>query len=375
MPTRSLFSAMALNFATSDSNQGMDDLSNVTRGSHVIESVDSEELSDTTAEEALNDTKRQGGDFSVYLYYMSAAGVHMFLSFLGMTMRFGFRREFPTVWLKWWTEANAGSPNARVGMYFGICVLLGLSGLGLMIAALCQDMDIIDMAFPLQALNFTSASADMLYSIQQCLGFVLDMVVTVLVVGLLATVVVLHDSFNSGDVGVALTMVMTFNSSLMMLIKNWTLIKTSVGAVSRVKDYATTTDPEENTTSLAPLPADWPSTGAIQLSGLVAGHSPSSPPVLKGVSMAIRAGEKIAICGPSGSGKTSLILALLRMIEIQQGSITIDGANRSKYPRADIRLELNVVTQEPFLLAGTVRLNLDPFQSASDEDIIRALQS
>ncbi|KAK6080859.1 ABC transporter [Seiridium cupressi] len=153
-----------------------------------------------------------------------------------------------------------------------------------------------------------------------------------------------------------------------------TLMETSVGAVSRVPNYATTTDPEENTTSLAPLPADWPSTGAIQLSGLVAGHSPSSPPVLKDMSMAIRASGKIAICGPSGSGKTSLILALLRMIEIQQGSITIDGANMSKHPRADVRLELSVVTQEPSLLTGTIRLNLDPFQSGSDEDIIRALQ-
>ncbi|KAK9787197.1 hypothetical protein SCARD494_10727 [Seiridium cardinale] len=497
----------ALNSATSDSNQEMDDLSNVTQGSHVIEGVDSEEVSDTTVEEVINDTKRQAGDFSVYSYCMSAAGVHMFLSFLVMTMLFGYCREFPTVWLKWWTEANAESPNSRIGVYLGIYILLGLSGLGLMIAALwlllviivsrtalrmhsdllvatfrapfqffhrvdvgnitnrfSQDMDLIDMAFPLQALNFTSALCTcfvkvfilaafakylgvvipflgalvfiiqkfylrisrqmrlldieakaplythflelvsgattirafgwqaafdktclsllnfsqrplyMLYCIQQCLGFVLDMVVTVLVVGLLATVVFLRDSFNSGDVGVALTMVMTFNSSLMMLIKNWTLMETSVGAVSRVKDYAITTDAEEDTTSLAPLPADWPSTGAIQLSGLVAGHSPSSPPVLKGVSMAIRAGEKIAICGPSGSGKTSLILALLRMIEIQQGSITIDGANLSNHPRADVRLELNVVTQESFLLAGTVRLNLDPFQSALDEDIIRALR-
>lgn len=100
----------------------------------------------------------------------------------------------------------------------------------------------------------------------------------------------------------------------------------------------------------------------------------TSEPVLKGITMSIRAGEKIAICGPSGSGKTSLILALLRMIEIQHGSINIGSVTITDHPREEVRSELNVVTQEPFLMPSTVRFNLDPYQSASDEDIITVLK-
>lgn len=90
--------------------------------------------------------------------------------------------------------------------------------------------------------------------------------------------------------------------------------------------------------------------------------------------MSVRAGEKVAICGPSGSGKTTLILALLRMVEIREGALSIDGHDLLAYPREEIRANLNVITQEPFLMMGTVRFNIDPFESAPDEDIIKALQ-
>lgn len=90
--------------------------------------------------------------------------------------------------------------------------------------------------------------------------------------------------------------------------------------------------------------------------------------------MTVQAGEKIAICGSSGSGKTTLILALLRMVELQQGSMTIDGVDLSDYSRAEIRTRLNVVTQDPFLVADTVRFNIDPFECAPDEKIIMALR-
>ncbi|KAG0157596.1 hypothetical protein PDIDSM_4781 [Penicillium digitatum] len=90
--------------------------------------------------------------------------------------------------------------------------------------------------------------------------------------------------------------------------------------------------------------------------------------------MSIRAGEKIATCGPSGSGKTTLLLALLGMIQFEQGNICIDGLDLSDYSRAETRTKLNVITQDPFLVAGTIRFNVDPLQGASDAKIISALQ-
>ncbi|KAJ5450830.1 ABC transporter integral membrane type 1 [Penicillium cf. griseofulvum] len=224
-------------------------------------------------------------------------------------------------------------------------------------------------------LNLSQRPVYLMYCVQQCLGFFLDMLVAVLAVILVVTVVFLRDKFDPGDVGVALVMVMTFNSVLMQLIKDWTNMETSIGAVSRVKVYAATTELEESALDSTPsLPTQWPTAGAIEFSGVVARHSAKLPPSLKGISMSIRAGEKIAICGPSGSGKTTLILALLGMVQSEKGTICIDGFDLSDYSRAEARTKLNVITQDPFLVAGTVRFNVDPFEEASDDEIISALQ-
>lgn len=123
-------------------------------------------------------------------------------------------------------------------------------------------------------LNISQRPVYILYCIQQCLGFFLDLLVAVLAVILVATVVFLREKFNPGDVGVALVMVMTFNISLMQLVKYWTMMETSIGAVARVKRYVATTKPEEPVSSQqAQLPASWPTDGAIQISDFAAAHS------------------------------------------------------------------------------------------------------
>ncbi|KAL4734230.1 P-loop containing nucleoside triphosphate hydrolase protein [Aspergillus similis] len=227
----------------------------------------------------------------------------------------------------------------------------------------------------LSLLDISQRPVYLLYCVQQCLGFFLDMLVSVLAVILIATVAFLRDKFDPGDVGVALVMVMTFNNTLMQLVKDWTNMETSIGAVSRVKGYTSTTEAEENTENVPSLSGDWPAVGRVELSGVVASHASRSEPVLKEISMSIKAGEKIAICGPSGSGKTSLILALLGMVEVQEGTITIDGINIMEHSRVEVRRKLNVVTQESFLIVGSIRFNIDPFQTASDQKMINALQS
>ncbi|KAL4991624.1 P-loop containing nucleoside triphosphate hydrolase protein [Aspergillus falconensis] len=459
-----------------------------------------------------DDPARQVGDWSVYGYYASASGRTIVALCLGFVMAWSFCREFPTIWLDWWTEANAKSPNSRAGMYLGVYVFLGVSGMIFMVAGcwliivnmvsnsalrlhsklvettmrapfqffhkvgigsitnrFSQDMVLIDMNLPLEALNFLASASTcvvkliilavfarylaiampfvgvvvymtqkfylrtsrqlrfldieakaplythflelvsgastirafkwhssfnvtfmsllntsqrpmyMLYCVQQALGFVLDLLVAILAVTLVATVVFLKEKFDTGDVGVALVMIMTFNSSLMYLIKFWTMMETSIGAVARVRSYVATTKPEEDGSALAvpvlgQLPEAWPSEGKIQFSNVVAAHSATSPPVLKSISLTIPPGCKVAICGPSGSGKTTLLLALLRMIELQEGTLTVDNLDLASYPRKQIRTRLNVITQEPFLVAGTVRFNIDPSENVPDERIIKALK-
>ena len=75
------------------------------------------------------------------------------------------------------------------------------------------------------------------------------------------------------------------------------------------------------------------------------------------------------------SGKSSFILTLFRMIEMTGGRITIDGIDISTIPRQEIRSRIIGVSQDAFLLKGSVRLNADPYDTHADEAILSALKS
>jgi ABC-type multidrug transport system fused ATPase/permease subunit len=94
---------------------------------------------------------------------------------------------------------------------------------------------------------------------------------------------------------------------------------------------------------------------------------------LKQISLSIASGEKVVLCGPSGSGKSSLIMAILRMIDVREGSISIDDTDISAVSGRDLRMHLNIVPQDPFFLPGTLKCNIDPREQASDQAIVEAL--
>lgn len=101
---------------------------------------------------------------------------------------------------------------------------------------------------------------------------------------------------------------------------------------------------------------------------------PELPLVLKGVSFTARPGERIGVCGRTGSGKSSLSQALFRLRELDQGSITVDGVDLSTLGLADVRGRAStVITQECLVFSGTVRYNLDPFNTFTDEQVWDAL--
>ncbi len=74
------------------------------------------------------------------------------------------------------------------------------------------------------------------------------------------------------------------------------------------------------------------------------------------------------------SGKSSLLLAILRLLDLSSGSITVDGLPLSTLPRETIRSRLITITQDSFFLPGTVLQNVDPYGTstrAAAEHILR----
>ncbi|EAL91343.1 putative ABC multidrug transporter [Aspergillus fumigatus Af293] len=214
-----------------------------------------------------------------------------------------------------------------------------------------------------------------LYCVQQWLQVVLDMMVAVLVVILIAVFVFWPGMYTPGSVGVALNIVITFSTGLASLIKNWTMMETSIGAVARVRAFVRDTEPECPTPAPAMPPPGWPSAGAIEFRDVRATYRNDGPPALNSVSLQIPPGTKLAICGRSGSGKSSLILCFLRLLDIQQGTITVDGIHLATLDPASLRTRFGTVPQTPYFMPGSIRRNLDPHNTASDADIIRILQA
>ena len=80
--------------------------------------------------------------------------------------------------------------------------------------------------------------------------------------------------------------------------------------------------------------------------------------VLKGISFAVRPGEKIALVGPSGSGKSTIIALLLRFYDPAPGEMWLDGRPAREYPLAWLRNQMSIVPQEAMLFGGTIRENI-----------------
>ena len=87
---------------------------------------------------------------------------------------------------------------------------------------------------------------------------------------------------------------------------------------------------------------------------------PSRPEaeVLKGISFAVRSGEKIAMVGPSGAGKSTIISLLLRFYDPQQGELLVDGRPAPSYPLDWLRNQMSIVPQEALLFGGTIFENI-----------------
>ncbi len=98
-------------------------------------------------------------------------------------------------------------------------------------------------------------------------------------------------------------------------------------------------------------------------------------PVIRDLSIDIKAGETLAIVGPPGSGKTTLIRALLRLYPYQRGSLQLDGREVSELDRFWLRAQVGVVLQDPFLYSRSIGANLAVGRpNAPHEDITRACE-
>ena len=110
--------------------------------------------------------------------------------------------------------------------------------------------------------------------------------------------------------------------------------------------------------------------GKIEFRHVSFRYKSKQPWVLKDISFIIYPGEKVALTGPTGAGKSTLIYLLLRFYEPNEGAILFDDVDIRRIPRRNLRRQIGVAFQRPFLFSFSLRENISyGFPQATDEDI------
>ncbi|KAI1798261.1 multidrug resistance-associated ABC transporter [Ganoderma leucocontextum] len=185
----------------------------------------------------------------------------------------------------------------------------------------------------------------MTIAIQRWLGVRLDILGNMLLLGICLFAAGFRHTVDPSKIGVVLTYTLSTT-----LVSNYAQNEQNFNAVERILHY-TELPSEGNATTSTDPPSAWPESGAIEFKDVEMSYRPGLPAVLKGVSFRINPSEKIGI--------SSLLQALFRIVNLDSGTIEIDGKN---------------IAQDSLLFKGTVRENLDPLNTRTDAEILDSLK-
>ncbi|QRW00095.1 ABC transporter transmembrane region [Ceratobasidium sp. AG-Ba] len=175
------------------------------------------------------------------------------------------------------------------------------------------------------------------------------------------------------DTGFSLNMAIALSGGILWWVRNLNEFEVQASSLERIQDYLTI-DQEPPAVPEKVPPAYWPASGSLVVENLIARYSPDGPAVLHGLSFEIKSGERVGVVGRTGSGKSSLILSLLRMIPAE-GNVYYDGIPTDAVNLDALRSSITMIPQQPELMSGTVRQNLDPFGEHDDAALHSALHS
>ncbi|XP_035468595.2 ATP-binding cassette sub-family C member 3 isoform X2 [Scophthalmus maximus] len=181
-------------------------------------------------------------------------------------------------------------------------------------------------------------------------------------------------SLTAGLVGLSVSYALQVTMSLNWMVRMTSDLESNIVAVERVKEYSET-KPEApwEVEDKKPSP-NWPVEGNVQFQNYSVRYREGLDLVLKNLTLSVKGGEKIGIVGRTGAGKSSMTLCLFRLLEAAAGEITIDEVKIAEIGLHDLRSKLTIIPQEPVLFSGTLRMNLDPFEQCSDDELWKALE-
>ena len=188
------------------------------------------------------------------------------------------------------------------------------------------------------------------------------------------------DNFDAAAIGIMLDYSIEVSEELLEAFEQATQVEKSLVSLERCDAYMNL--PSENyedgklKEKIYELSdKSWPSEGRIKFEDFSIKYRTDCNLSLNKINIELNPGEKIGIIGRTGSGKSSLTLSLFRIIEAFEGKIEIDGFNIHDVPLKKLRRSISIVPQEPFLLEGTLKTNLDPLNLYTESEIDEVLKN
>lgn len=175
-------------------------------------------------------------------------------------------------------------------------------------------------------------------------------------------------SITIGSIQAMLQYSKKFTRPINQIANQYSSILTALAGAERIFEIMDTPDEIDegkNDFSVAEMRGD------IEFENIQFGYVPNEP-VLKGLNLSVKQGQKIAIVGATGSGKTTVVNLLTRFYELNGGRITIDGVNITDIPKATLRRSIAIVLQDTVLFSDTIRNNIKYGHPEADDDAMKA---
>ena len=211
------------------------------------------------------------------------------------------------------------------------------------------------------------------FSNQRWLSVRLDAIGNLLVFTTGILVVTARFAVDPSIAGLVLSYILSIVMMIQFTVRQLAEVENNMNATERIHYYGTHLE-EEAPLRLGNVPDSWPERGEIVFDDVRMRYRDGLPLVLQGLSMHVRAGERIGVVGRTGAGKSSIMTTLFRLVELSGGTITIDGVDISKVGLHDLRSRVAIIPQDPTLFRGTIRSNIDPFGEHTDLELWSALR-
>jgi len=185
-----------------------------------------------------------------------------------------------------------------------------------------------------------------------------------------------------GDAGLALSYTIVFGMFLMVLNMIFSQLFTWGASMERILDIMHGDIPSEplgnvgtDKTCLELSSSLRDGRGDLEFVNVRLRYRENAPLVLCGLSMRIVGGTRVGMIGRRGAGKSSVIVALFRLVgtPLLSGQVLLDGIDTQTLGLKALRTALAMIPQDPVLMNGTARFNLDPFGEFTEEELCRAL--